>query len=279
MNKTLKNILGGVSVIAVLALGYAAISYADSYGKSIPPSSFRSFTVSGEGKATAIPDVAEFNFTVTTEGGKDIAASQAANTTAMNKAIAFVKSDGVADKDITTESYNIDPRYQTYSCSPKPVVYNDISVSTGGAEASVPAIASTCPPSTIIGYTVTQSVDVKVRDFTKIGDIMNGVVKNGANEVGSLSFTLDDPTSVQNEARADALTKAKAQAQAIAQESGFKIGRLLSVDESGGYQPVAYNTAQKSMAMESAGGSAPTATIQPGSQEVDETMTLQYEIE
>jgi uncharacterized protein YggE len=278
MNQTLKNVLGCVVAVVVLALGYAAVSYANSFGKSIPPSSFRSFSVSGDGKATAIPDVAEFSFQVVTEGGNDIATLQATNTDAVNKAIAFVKSDGVADKDITTESYDVSPRYQTYDCSPTPVVYSAPTQSVSGIETVTQVAAPACPPASIVGYTVTQSVDVKVRDFSKIGDIMNGVVKNGANDVGALSFTLDDPTTVQNEARADAVTKAKAEAQAIAQESGFKIGRLLSVQESGGYQPAAYNMAQSSVVMK-ASDAAAAPVIQPGSQEVDETMTLQYEIE
>jgi uncharacterized protein YggE len=93
-----------------------------------------------------------------------------------------------------------------------------------------------------------------------------------------LSFTLDDPTAVQNDARADAITKAKAQAQAVAQESGFKIGRLLSVQEDDSNQSVVYNMAQSSVEMK-APEAAATPAIQPGSQEVDITMTLQYEIE
>jgi uncharacterized protein YggE len=266
MDQRLKNVMGGAIVLVVLVFGYAAMSYVSSYGKSIAPSSFRSFTVSGDGKATAVPDIAEFSFQVVTEGGKDIGTLQTTNTDAMNKAIAFVKSEGVADKDIKTGSYDINPRYQTYNCNQTPVYTSGVAVATVA-----------CPPASIVGYTVTQSVDVKVRDFAKIGDIMSGVVKNGANDVGSLSFTLDDPTTVQNEARADAITKAKAEAQAIAQESGFKIGRLLSVQESGGYRQV-YNTAYAESSLKAV-PSASVPVIQAGSQDVTETMVLQYEIE
>ena len=92
MNQTIKNVLGGAIVLAVLAAGYGVLSFANSYGESIQPSSFRSFSVSGEGKAIAIPDVAEFQFTVVTEGGTDLASLQSKNTDAANKAIAFVKS-------------------------------------------------------------------------------------------------------------------------------------------------------------------------------------------
>ena len=265
MNQTLKNVLGVVAAVAILAVGYAAVQYVGVYNKSIPTSSLRSFTVSGQGKASATPDVAEFTFQVVTQGGTDIASTQSKNTDSMNSAIAFVKSAGVADKDITTEDYSIDPRYETYSCPSTPVVYNTTAVVTA---------QSSCPPASIVGYTVTQTVDVKVRDFTKIGDIMSGIVKNGANQVGSLSFTIDDPTTVQNQARSQAIQKAEAQAQELAKEGGFTLGRLLSINEnSGNYAPVTYATAGLKAA-----DAASVPTIQAGSQDISETVTLQYEI-
>ncbi len=273
IDQHIKTIIGSALALAALLGGYAAVSYAMSYGKSIQPSSFRSFTVSAQGKATAVPDIAEFSFQVVTQGGTDVASLQAKNTNNVNKAIAFVKSEGVADSDIATQYYNIDPRYQTYDCRTSPV---------SASVSSVPSVASAaaaCPPPDIVGYTVTQSVDVKVRDFSKIGPIMNGIVANGANQVGALSFTIDDPTKVQDAARADAIAKAKEQADAIAQAGGFKIGRLLSVQQgSGVYAPMAYDAAGIGMkaALSSA---APSPVIQPGSQEVDATVSLQYEIE
>jgi len=272
MNQTIKNILGGAGAVAVLAFGYAAVSYVSSYGKSIQPSSFRSFSVTGDGKATAIPDVAEFSFQVITEGGKDLTSLQAKNTDAVNKTIAFIKSKGVEAKDITTQYYNVNPRYQTYDCRSTPIVYG--APSTGGTTATV----QPCPPASIVGYTVTQSVDIKVRDFGKIGDIMGGVVTNGANQVGSLSFTIDDPEKVQGEARAEAITKAKAKAQAVAEAGGFKIGRLLGVQE-GGYRMPMYDNYAGAEVMAAKSVAAPAPTIEPGSQEVSVSVTLQYEIE
>ncbi len=274
MNQTTKNVMGWAIVLTVLGVGYAALSFVNSYGESIQPSSFRSFSVTGQGKAIAIPDVAEFQFTVVTEGGTDLASLQSKNTDAANKAIAFVKSKGVADKDIETQYYNVDPRYQTYSCN------TPIYSGAMGSGANVPTVVQPCPPSSIVGYTVTQSVDVKIRDFTKIGDILGGVVTNGANQVGALSFTLDDPSTVQNQAEADAIAKAKAAAQTVAQAGGFSIGRLLSVQTGGGmpYPIYAQAASAGGMALDSA-KSAPSPTIQPGSQEVDMTVTLQYEIQ
>jgi uncharacterized protein YggE len=280
MNQTTKNVLGWAVVAAVLSIGYAGLSFVKSYGESIQPSSFRSFSVTGEGKAIAIPDVAEFTFTVVTQGGTDVASVQSKNTTAANQAIAFVKSEGVADKDIQTQYYNVSPNYETYNCNVVvPQAYAETSGAAGGAVlAPVIPVVRPCPPSSIVGYTVTQSVDVKIRDFTKIGDIMGGVVANGANQVGQLSFTLDDPTTVQNQAEADAIAKAKTEAQAIAQAGGFSLGRLLNVQTGGAPYPVMYAAAAPAMASVNA-KAAPAPAIQVGSQEVDMTVTLQYEIQ
>src|SRR3989338_5762353 len=105
MDKTIRNILGVTAALALLGVGYAALGFVSAYSKSIQPSSFRSFAVSGEGKAVGIPDVARFTFSVITEGGKDIAALQQDNASKVNKAIEFVKSKGVDKKDIRTENY------------------------------------------------------------------------------------------------------------------------------------------------------------------------------
>lgn len=282
MNEKTKNILGLALTLTVLAVGYSAVSYVYSYSQSIQPSSFRSFSVTGQGKAVAIPDVGEFTFTVITQGGKDLATLQSQNTTAINKAIAFVKSKGVADKDIKTQYYNVSPDYQTYDCKIVPQVYGGVAGSARGV--ATPSLAPTlatiqsCPPASIAGYTITQSVEVKIRDFTTIGDIMSGVVTNGANQVGQLSFTLDDPTVVRNLAEADAIAKAKVEAKAIADAGGFSIGRLLNVQTGGNAYPM-YNYSINSKSMDSLGAAvAPAPAIEPGSQEVNMSVTLQYEI-
>ena len=276
MDKNIKNIMGVVIALAVLALGYAALSYVNSYSKVIEPSSFRSFSVSGEGKATAIPDVAEFTFQVVTEGRGDIATLQGKNTETMNKAINFIKAQGVDSKDIKTQYYNLEPRYETSNCR---VVSTPLApVASFDVNAPV-SLTQTCPPPSIVGYTITQSVDVKIRDFTKIGAIMGGVVKNGANQVGSLSFTIDDQTKIQDEARAGAITKARAKAESIAQAGDFKIGRLLNIQEGSQY-PVYSNALRMDAKVTSESAeAAPAPIIQPGSQEVNVNVTLQYEIQ
>lgn len=265
MNHKIQNYLGIAIIAAILMVGVSALSYASYYGKSIEPGSYRSFSASGEGKVVGVPDVAQFSFSVITEGGTDIAKLQTENTNKINKIIAFVKSKGVEAKDIETQNYDLQPRYQHYNCAP---VYRPLS--EGGSKV--------CPPAEIVGYTITQSVSVKVRDFTKTGEILAGVVANGANSTSNLSFKIDDPTELRNQARAEAIAKAKANAKSIASAGGFRLGRLLSIDE-GGYFP--YYKESVGRGYDAAGGIAatPAPSIEPGSDDIVVTVTLRYEID
>ena len=216
-----KSFLGWAVIIAVLLVGGSAWNLARTYSRSIQPSAFRSFAVSGQGKVVARPDVAMFTFSVINEGGIDIAALERDNTVRGNKINSWLKEQGVADKDIKTEQYNLSPRYQTSYCRP--------ASPTGGI--------GVCPPPAIVGYTVTQGVTVKVRDFSKIGTILAGVVERGTNDVSQLNFTIDDPVMVENEARAKAIAEARTKAKLVAQAGGFRVGRLLGIDENGS-QPI-----------------------------------------
>ncbi|MEK7549212.1 MAG: SIMPL domain-containing protein [Patescibacteria group bacterium] len=257
MDIKIKNALNIAIIIVLLTSAYAVISYVNSYASSIEPSAFRSFSISGEGKITAIPDVASFTFSVIIEGNKDITKLQKENTEKVNKIIAFVKSSGVELKDIKTRSYNLEPRYQYFNC-PMPL-----------SDGRKP-----CPLPEIVGYTIRQTVEIKIRDFGKIGDVLAGTVEKGANSVSELSFTIDDSDKIKNQAREEAIAKAKEKALSIAKAGGFKLGRLLSIDE-GGYIPYAdygYQTMVKSAE------SLPSPIIEPGSQEIVVNIVLRYEI-
>jgi hypothetical protein len=257
MDSKIKSYLGIALIIAVFVFALGYLSYVNSYSKSIQPSSFRSFSVTGEGKVVAIPDVAQFTFSVITQGGKNIAALQKDNTEKINKAIAFLKAQNIEAKDIKTTNYNLEPRYQYYKCN--------------NLESSV----EPCPPADIVGYTITQTVSVKIRDFNKIGDVLAGVIDNGANSVSELSFTIDDRTAVENQARAEAIQKARAEAEVVARAGGFSVGRLLSVEE--GYTPYyAYGLGGGDSLKVSSSVAAPT--IEPGSQEITIDVILRYEI-
>lgn len=270
MSEKIKNYIGIAVIIAVLLFALAYLRYVDSYAKNVEPASFRSFTVTGEGKAVAIPDVAQFTFSVITEGGKKIADLQKENTDKTNKIIEFLKKLGVEAKDIKTINYSVDPKYQYYSCPP--VIYQE-----GGAQSS----PRPCPPPEISGYTISQTVSVKVRNFDKSGEILAGVVENGANSVSQLNFTIDDRSAVEQEAREEALSRAKEKAVATAKAGGFKLGRLLTIEEGSAPYPIPYESYGYGGASPLVADKAalPPPTLEPGSQEITVTVSLKYEIQ
>lgn len=258
----MKKYLGLAGIVLLLTLSYGVIKFVNAYNASIQPSSFRSFAVSSEGKATSIPDVAKFSYSVITEGGKNIKELTDKNTRATNDIMAFLKGSKIADVDIKTTGYNVEPRTQYFNCTPY-----------------VSERANSCPPSEIVGYTIRQSVEVKIRDFSQIGDILNGVVVKGANNVSNLQFTSDDPTKVEDMARADAIKKAIEKAKGVAKAGGFTLGRLLAVEEAGNYPMPYYATSYAEKAVGMGGASTPSPVIAPGSQETKVNITLRYEIQ
>lgn len=261
MNEKIKNSLGIVIIITLLAFILSSFVFAIYYAKSIKQPIFdRTFGVTAEGKAVSVPDIAEFNFSVLTQGGKDIGKLQKENTDKANKIIEFLKSSGVEEKDIRTQNYSVDPRYQNFSC-PVPI----------DGEVRL------CPLPEITGYSINQTVSVKIRDFTKTGEALDGVVKNGANSVSQLFFKIDDITAFQNKAREEAIQKAKEKAESIAKAGGFKIGKLLMIDEGANFPPPVYGTTY-GVAEFGGGPQLKSPEIQPGSQEITVSVTLRYEI-
>jgi len=256
MNSFLKNLLG-LAVIVTLAGGlYLGFLITKTYDRSSSPTNFRSFTVSGDGKAIGVPDVAGFSFDVITEGDTDLAALQSKNAEKMNTALAFVTKQGIDKKDITTTQYSVQPRYETSSC-----VYGS---------------GKPCPPAQIVGYTVQQTAHVKIRDFKLISPLLSGVVTSGANTVSDLQFAIDDSTALENTARAEAIKKAQEKAQSVAKAANVSLGRLLDISESFN-TPYAQPRAMLAMDKAEASGGA-TPTIEAGSQEVNIQVTLKYEI-
>lgn len=266
MTEKIKNYLGWVLIIGILLVALSAWRYSGAYSRSVRPDSFRSFAVSGEGRAVVVPDIATFTFGVITEGGTDVGQLQIENTNKVNQAITFLKQSGIAEQDIQTSGYNLTPRYQNVFCNPQP------------------GQTRICPPASIVGYTVNQSVMVKIRqdNFSQIGTVMSGVVGEGANTVSQLNFTLDDPAMAENEAREQAIKQAQEKAKSVARAARFSLGDLLAIEE-GGYQPFYGLESAKYDRAVGMGGDmvspAPAPVIEPGSQEIMINVTLRYAID
>lgn len=250
---------------ALLAVELAHSVYDFNHSPTDPQSMI---TVSGEGKSYASPDIATISFSVS-EDAATVSAAQDSATKKTNASLAALKGFTIAEKDIQTSSYNVYPRYST----PQPCVYSSVS-----SMMPVPPCAST--ESKIIGYTVSQTVTVKVRNLDTVGDIVTALGKAGISNLYGPDFTVENPDAVQAEARALAIADAKAKAQILAKDLGVRIVKVTSYSEGGGYYPM-YN--MKSQAATGMGGAedsarAPSPSMPTGQNQVTVNVSVTYEI-
>ncbi len=190
-------------------LAAAAVSYAYSYSRFVEKTyPTKTFSVDGTGEIDTTPDVASFSVSVASEGGQNVSEVQQANTLKMNAITDFIKEQGVEKKDIKTMEYNLAPRYSYQPCKD-----------------------GICPSAVITGYTLTQTLGVKVRDTERLGGLLSGVVEKGANAVSQVKFVVDDDEAARAAARVEAIGKAQIKAGQIAKAGGFKVGKILSLYE------------------------------------------------
>jgi len=249
-----------IAVLAVLALFLLVetVNVIGGLGRPGVPAT-DTITVQGNGQATLPPDVARISFTV--ENTKvSVADAQTATTKQANAALDFVKGRGVADKDVTTLSYNISPQYSY----PNPCV----------SGVSCPDYSRTPK---ITGYQVSETIQVTLRDLTKVGDLLAGLGKLEVQNVNGPAFALDDPTAGYDAARADAISKAKTQASLLAKQIGVSLGKIVNFSESsGGYPyPMYYGIGAGAM---SAKDIASTPNIPTGENTYNASVSITYEI-
>lgn len=258
-NKELKYILFGLAgVLALLAL-VLTISIAAGIPSKITNEfpgikNIYTITISGTGESFAVPDLALVNFAVVTEA-KTVSDALAENTKKMNDIIDSMKSQGVEEKDLKTTNFSIYPLYE-YTSKSDSLIYPD-----GGKRV-------------LTGYEIQQSLEVKIRDMSKIGTLIEGATKAGANQVGNLQFTIDNEDNLKKEARQKAIEKAKSQAQEMASQLGVRLGKITNFSETGGGMPI-YFMAERSLGI-GGGGEAPQ--IETGENKIEITVSITYEI-
>ncbi len=209
------------------------------------------FSVTGHGEVKAEPDIAWLTLGTQTRA-KTAAEALAANTKAMRAVFDLLKSQfGVADKDMATSNFAITPVYEHY-----PVYKN-----------------RPTPPPKLVGYDVSNTLTVRVRDLEKLGAIIDAVVRAGANRIQGISFGFADHRKLLDEARKKAVQDAKARAKLYAEAVGFTLGPVVDVRE-GGVRPVPVRRMKfaRAMAMEAA---AP-APVARGEQSVTVDVTITW---
>jgi uncharacterized protein YggE len=244
-----------LGAILVFSIAYGVYEY----GQSIDDAySSRTFTVEGKAKVTVANDKAHFNVTVTTEGGIDQVLAQDENTKKMNAVIAYVKSKEVADENMKTEEYALNPRYSTPVC-----------------------LTGRCEEPVLLGYTVTQNLSVKAVDTKVAGEIVAGVVTQGATAVSQVQFEAEGGDDATRVARVEALQDAETQAKVLAKAGHFRLGKIVTFYEQGQVMepyPLAGMTQDALGGMEKSAVRANPA-LAPGSDDKEVRVTVTYEIE
>ena len=223
-HKFILTILACVCLVSVLVLGGFTTSNAQTATAS------SCIVVSGEGSVYAKPDIATINLGVSSFH-KSAKEAQTANATAMTAIMKAITGAGIAEKDIQTTNYSINPRYS----------YTD-------------------NKSTLDGYEVNNTVTVTVRDISKLGSVIDLAGQNGANQVNGIAFSVSDYDTYYQKALKLAVENAQGKAKALGEAAGISVGKPAQIAESGSVQPVVYQTQLMNKAMAADMASTPIST-------------------
>ncbi len=227
-------------LIATLALLVSPLA-ADAADNAQP----RTMTLAGTGEVTAPPDVARITTGVVVEG-RTAREALTANNTAMAEVIEGLKGRGIAENDIQTSNFNVGPQYQRYKDG---------------------------RPPKIRGYRVSNRVAVVVRDIARLGETLDAVVSLGSNTIDGIRFSIADPKELRDEARRRAVADARRKAALYAEAAGVTLGPIITISESGGFQPQPVRFAAARME------AADSVPVQAGEQSLSITVSMTWVIE
>lgn len=241
MNRSLLVIAAAVTgALAFLSLGCSTET------KVLPSEREASgITVSGSGEVSGEPDVAVLSLGVDARADSvGQAREQAANS--MNAMLDALKEGGVDEKDIQTTRFDVQPVYD---------------FSNNKQE--------------LIGFTVSNIVTAKIRQIDDTGDLIDAAVAAGGDlaRVDSLTFTIDDPSTLEQEARREAMAEARSKAETLAEAGGITLGDPISISETGGPQPIPFSGADFALAEQA------STPIQVGELDVTVTVQVVYGVE
>jgi uncharacterized protein YggE len=242
-------VLPRVALLTALALS-ALASASAALGADEPPPRI---LVNGQGSAEIAPDMAVLQLTVTREADTAREALDA-NSAAMAQVIKALRAEGVAERDLQTNNFSIQPKYVYPPQKPQ-------------GENQTPRI---------VGYTVRNGLAVRVRDLSKLGAVMDQAVTLGVNEGGNILFSNDDPSAAIEQARSAAVKDAMARAKTLAAAAGVKLGRVLEISEQS-FMPAPAPMMRAEMMM--AAPAADAVPVAAGESSYQVTVSLSYAIE
>ncbi len=237
-------------IIFVLMTTVAIIAIAFNTNDQILPSASiaeQGLRITETGKAYATPDVAKVTFGVTTEA-KDIAKSQKDNS----EKLATIKNElarfNIEAKDIKTVNYSIYPDYD-YFIPRQP---------------------------RLKGYRTHHLLEIVIRKLEDTDAVVQALGTAGVTEINQVRFTVDDITEVQNEAREQAIAKAKDKAESLANLTGAKLGKIISIQE--GSSQIIPPSYKSLLEMDSGFGGGAEVGLEEGSTLITATITIIYSL-
>ena len=277
--------LAPVAALAALALLAAACTAGDTTVTVAQPQQ-TGVSVSGNGSVTVVPDIAvlSLGIEVTRE---TVAEARSEAAEAMEAVRAALGRDGVEERDIATQYFNIFPQYSRPApcvetrLVPAPAPARSDATEEAAPPLAVPAVASTpCPPQEprITGFRVNNQLTVKARDLDRLSDVLDDAIAAGGDavRVNNVSFSVDEPEQYLGEAREQAMQDARERAEQLASLAGVTLGTLRSVSESSA-SPQALG--RGGFGVEFAFAQAAPTPLSPGQTEVSLTVFVVYELE
>ncbi|TAK76049.1 MAG: DUF541 domain-containing protein [Dehalococcoidia bacterium] len=218
------------------------------------PAEASGIAVSGTGTASVKPDIALVNLGIEVTS-PTVAEARSKAATTMDALTKAVKGKGVSDADIQTQFFNIYPQYGP----PTPTT-----------KAGTPEI---------VGYTVNNQVQMKIRNLDSVSDVLDTAIAAGGNSirVNGLQFTVEKPDQYLAKAREEAVQNAKARADVLAKAAGVKVGAPRSISESSGGFPV-FDKLQAAPSVPGGRGGGPTP-VSPGEEQLSVSVFVVFEIE
>ncbi|WP_372733110.1 SIMPL domain-containing protein [Novosphingobium sp.] len=210
--------------------------------------------IAAEGKSIRTPDLAVFSAGVTTQA-TTAGAALSENANRMTTVIASLRKAGIAERDIQTSNLSVNPVY--------------------GQPKRLPDGSFEQQEQVIVGYQATNQVSVRQRKLDSYGKVIDTLVANGANQVNGPSFQIDNADAAMDEARIEAMKKARARADLYAKAAGLRVVRVLSISENAGWSPPQPQVMFARADMASAPKSSPVAA---GELEMTVTINVSYEL-
>lgn len=238
-----------ITVVIVGGLFYVAGQYIASQPQRIQQEveANREITVQGTGEVQARPDIAQVTLSVQT--GPQPTAEQAMEllTTKFTNVLNGVKEIGIEEKDIQTTNLSLNPSYD----------YRD------GQQ-------------TLRGYEASETIHVKVRDLTKTSSVLGRTTAEGVNQVGGISFTIDEPEELQEQAQKKAIDDAAQNAETLAKNLGVSLGRVKTFSSSETPKTPPMPFIERSLSADGRGGAE--VPVEAGEQTITSNVTITYEI-